>query len=101
MRAGHFNLPDVIDNPRSGEVTIAPDRNEGLLLDLDICWIEPQRHAIICREWEIGRCFPDALGDEYRSLANLCHQLHSLERLWSLLELLGVQPEDAVLLLRP
>ncbi len=101
LRAGHFNLPDSIDNPRSGEATIVPDRNEGALLDLELSWVEPQRHDTISREWEIGRCFPDAFGDHYRSLANLCHQLRSLDRLWSLLELLGVQPDDAVLLLRP
>ena len=48
-----------------------------------------------------GSGFPDTFGDQYRSLANLCHQLRSLERVWSLLELLGAKEDDLVLLLRP
>ncbi len=101
LRAGHFNLPETIVNPRSGEFGIAPDRRESGLLDLDLCWIEPQTRDSIAKEFEFARQFPDAFGDRYRSLANLCHQLHSLERLWSLLELLGVNEDDLVLLLRP
>jgi hypothetical protein len=101
LRAGHFNLPETITNPRSGELNIKPDRAESALLDLDICWVEPQIRATIITELEVARAFPDAFCDQYRSLANLCHQLHSLERLWSLLELLGVTDDDIVLLLRP
>jgi hypothetical protein len=100
-RVGHFNLPEVIDNPRSDESAIIPDRNESMLLDLELSWIEPQDDLVIATELEVGRAFPDAFGDQYRSLANLCHQLHSLRRLWSLLELLGVSADDIVLLLRP
>ena len=48
-----------------------------------------------------GRGFADTFGDQYRSLGNLCHQLRSLERVWSLLELLGAKEDDLVLLLRP
>jgi hypothetical protein len=101
LRAGHFNLPQTIDNPRSGEFDILPDRAESALLELDLCWVEPQVHAAIAAEFALARGFVDAFGDQYRSLANLCHQLRSLERLWSLLELLGAGEEDLVLLLRP
>ena len=101
LRAGHFNVPSVITNPRSGEAAIVPDRNECALLDLELCWVEPQEDTAVATELEVGRCFPDAFGDEYQSLANLCHQLFSLRRLWSLLELLGVGDDDVVLLLRP
>jgi hypothetical protein len=101
QRAGHFNLPDSITNPRSGEFDIAPDRSESVLLDLDLCWIEPQTVGAISSEFNVARGFPDRFGDQYRSLANLCHQLHSLERLWSLLQLLGLADSDLVLLLRP
>ena len=101
LRAGHFNLPETITNPRSGEFGITPDRAESTSLDLDICWVEPQVHATIAREFETARGFPDTFGDQYRSLDNLCHQLHSLERLWKLLELLGAIDTDIVLLLRP
>jgi hypothetical protein len=99
--AGHFNLPDVIENPRSGERGLAPDRAECRLLDLDLCWIEPQREETIAAELELARAFPDAFGDGYRSVANLCQQLHSLRRLWTMLQLLGVGEHDLILLLRP
>ena len=101
LRGGHFNLPATITNPRSGECGVMPDRAESVVLDLDLCWIEPQDDAAIINEFETGCFFPDAFGDQYRSLLNLCHQLHSLERLWSLLELLGVTEDDLVILLRP
>src|SRR5277367_505772 len=101
LRAGHFNLPPVINNPRSGEFAVVPDRAESTLLDLDLCWIEPQKSTEIAAEFKAARSFPDFFGDQYRSLANMCHQLRSLERLWSLLDLLGVTETDIVLLLRP
>ena len=100
LRAGHFNLPDRITNPRSEEFGIVPDRAESGLLELDLCWIEPQLGSAIAAEFTVARRFPDLFGDEYRSLANLCHQLRSLQRLWSLLQLLGVADGDLVLLLR-
>jgi hypothetical protein len=101
VRAGHFNLPETIDNPRSAEHGLMPDRYESQLLDLDLCWMEPQTHAPIAAEYAAARAFPDTFGDQYRSLANMCHQLRSLERLWSLLQLLGTSETDVVLLLRP
>jgi hypothetical protein len=101
LRAGHFNLPVTINNPRSGEWGIKPDRAESVLLDLDISWVEPQVHSAIVAAFEVARAFPDTFCDRYRSLANLCHQLHSLRRLWTLLELIGVTETDLVLLLRP
>jgi hypothetical protein len=101
LRAGHFNLPQRITNPRSGEFDIALDRAESASLELDLCWIDPQAGSAIATEFDIARSFPDRFGDQYRSLANLCHQLRSLDRLWSLLQLLGVAADDLVLLLRP
>ncbi len=101
LRAGHFNLPETIDNPRSAEVAVPIDRYESRLLDLDLCWMEPQSDTAIAIEFEVGRAFPDAFKDGYRSLKNLCHQLHSLDRLWSMLRLLGAANDDLVLLLRP
>jgi len=101
LTAGHFNLPETIVNPRSGEDGIVPDRAEAALLGLDVTWVEPQTDASIEAEMTAIRAFPDAYGDGYRSLANLCHQLHSLDRLWSLLHLFAPAPDDIVLLLRP
>jgi hypothetical protein len=101
IRAGHFNLPATIDNPRSGEFGIAPDRSESALLELDLCWIEAQDDRSISSELAAARRFPDLFQDQYRSLRNLCHQLRSLACLWSLLELQGVEDDDLILLLRP
>jgi hypothetical protein len=101
LRAGHFNLPESITNPRSGEFDIVPNRSESALLELDLCWIEPQDRSAIAAEFEAVRRLPDAFGDQYGSLANMCHQLRSLEQLWLLLKLLGLADDDLVLLLRP
>lgn len=99
--AGHFNLPGTWTNPRSGEVGITPDRCDAALLDLDVCQVEPQSDAMIADELAAIRAVPDPYGDGYRSLTNLCHQLRSLNQLWSLLRLFGPGPGDLVLLLRP
>ncbi|WP_428489728.1 hypothetical protein [Rhodopila sp.] len=98
---GHFNLPQRLNNPRSGEFEVAPDRAESALLGLDLCWVEPQSDSTISAELAVASGFPDAFGDQYRSMTNLCHQLRSLQRLWSLLDLAGVAEDDLVLLLRP
>ena len=101
VRVGHFNLPARLSNPRSGELDVVPDRAESGLLGLDLCWVEAQSDGAIAAELAVARGFPDAFGDQYRSLANLCQQLRSLQRLWSLLQLAGVGEDDLVLLLRP
>jgi hypothetical protein len=101
LRAGHFNLPATITNPRSGEFAIVPDRMESALLELDLSWVQSQSSDSIVAEFDVARGFPDYFGDQYRSLGNLCHQLRSLERLWSLLQLLDAAEDDLVLLLRP
>lgn len=101
LRVGHFNLPERLRNPRSGERDVPLDRAEVGLLALDLCWVEAQSETSIAAEVFVARNFPDAFGDQYRSVANLCHQLHSLQRLWSLLQLAGAGEDDLVLLLRP
>ena len=101
LRVGHFNLPERLSNPRSGEFDVGLDRGESALLRLDLCWVEPQSDDAIGAELAVARGFPDGFGDQYRSLVNLCHQLRSLERVWSLLRLGGVGEDDLVLLLRP
>ncbi|MBS0638756.1 MAG: hypothetical protein JSS43_02720 [Proteobacteria bacterium] len=99
--AGHFNLPETISNRRSGEDGIVPDRAEAALLGLDVSWVEPQTDDAIATEMQVLRGYTDSYGDGYRSLANLCHQLRSLDRLWSLLSLFEPAANDIVLLLRP
>jgi hypothetical protein len=101
LTAGHFNLPEMIDNARTGEDAVTPNRSEATLLDLDLCWVERQMDDVITTEMAAIRALPDAYGDNYSSLTNLCHQLRSLDRLWSLLHLFAPRPDDLVLLLRP
>ena len=101
VSAGHFNLPATINNPRSGELDIPADRCESDGLGLDLRWIEPQAERNIHACFTIASLFPDHFGDEYRSLANLCQQLYSLDRLWSLLSLFEPAADDYFLLLRP
>lgn len=101
LRAGHFNLPAMIDNPRSGERQVASDPADSALLDLDLCSVEPQLETSIAPFFTAARRFPDRFGDNYRSLANMCQQLHSLQRLWELLRQFDPAEGDVVLLLRP
>jgi hypothetical protein len=101
LRAGHFNRPPVLDNPRSGEHGASPDSDPVQALALDACEQEPQTDAVIADALAIAQRYPDAFDDGYRSLRNLCHQLRSLDRLWSLLTAFRPAPDDIVLLLRP
>jgi hypothetical protein len=100
-RAAHFNLPARIDNPRSGEFGVTPQRDASSALELDLCWNEPQHDQTICEQMKIARRYPDPFRDGYRSVSNVCHQLRSLAKLWSLLTLLDARDDDLVLLLRP
>jgi hypothetical protein len=77
-----------------------PSRSEAALLDLDLCWVERQVDETIGTEMAAIRALPDVYEDNYASLTNLCHQLRSLDRLWSLLHLFAPRPDDLVLLLR-
>jgi hypothetical protein len=101
LRAGHFNCPPALENPRSGEFGTTPDADPAQALVLDAWEQEPQMDAAIADALAVVRRYPDAFGDGYRSLRNLCHQLRSLDRLWSLLAAFRPVPEDVVLLLRP
>jgi hypothetical protein len=101
LRAGHFNCPPVLDNPRSGEHGPAPESDPARALVLDAWEQEPQTDAAISGALAIAQRYPDAFGDEHRSLRNLCHQLRSLDRLWLLLAAFRPAPDDVVLLLRP
>ena len=101
LRAGHFNIPATLDNPRTGERGALAQTDPVGLLRLDLCEQEPQTDAMIAETLSLVRRYPDAFGDGYRSAGNLCHQLRSLDRLWSLLHQFQPQPDDIVVLLRP
>lgn len=97
---GHFHLPGRISNPRSGEAGIVPDADEAGLLQLDRCLLEVQEPALVADSLAVCRAYPDTYGDGYASVRNLCFQLRSLARLWSLMAD-EVADEDWVLFLRP
>lgn len=101
LRAGHFNRPAMLDNPRSGEFGAVSETDPAGALSLDLCEQEAQSDDAIAEALAIARRCPDAFGDGYRSVGNLCHQLRSLDRLWSLLAAFRPAPGDLVLLLRP
>ena len=101
IKIGHFNMPKTIDNPRSDERAIVPDRDEIGPLELDLRWVEPQNDQTILSTFNKVARWGDYFGDDYISLRNLCHQLRSLDRLWSLIELAGVEDDDIFFLLRP
>jgi hypothetical protein len=101
LRAGHFNIPAALDNPRTGERGALTQADPADLLGLDVCEQEPQTDAMIAGTLSLVRRYPDAFGDGHRSARNLCHQLRSLDRLWSLLCQFQPQPDDVILLLRP
>lgn len=101
LRAAHVNVPAVLSNPRSGEVGPVAGCADLAALGLDLAEAEPQSDETIADLLALGRAFPDAFGDEYRSLANLCHQLRSLRRLWAMIERFRPRADDVVLLLRP
>jgi hypothetical protein len=82
---GHFHLPQVIDNPRSGEINLPADPRDSALLALDACLMERQDERLIADKLAEAKRFPDILSDEYRSARNLCFQLRSLARLWDLM----------------
>jgi hypothetical protein len=101
LRAGHFNVPAALDNPRTGEHGVLVSEDPARLLGLDLCEQEPQSDETIDGTLALVRQYADAFGDGYRSARNLCHQLRSLDRLWGLLEQFQPQSDDIVLLLRP
>lgn len=75
----HFFDQKVIDNPRSGESGKLPT-NEHLLLHPN--WVEIEEPDLCLSEHCFAqvKSYGDAWNDDFRSLRNLIHQLHSLNR---------------------
>lgn len=101
IQVAHFNLPPQISNPRSGEVDVPVDSLEYKLLDLDCVIMETQDDRLIRSRLHIAKKFPDHFEDGYRSITNLCHQLRSLERLWSIIKTFRPTENDVIVLTRP
>lgn len=76
---GHFFLQHQIDNVRSGERG-SFDPFEYHKLDLDQVELEEPGLCLKERRFDYLRTFGDFWQDDFRSLRNLVHQLHSLDR---------------------
>lgn len=98
---GHFNLPQRINNPRSGESNVAVESDEWRLLSFDSITVEPQIETSIAGPLSIALGYPDCFGDGYRSVRNICYQLFSLARLRTLMVEQTTSPGDVILVLRP
>lgn len=102
LLAGHFNRPEIIDAPASGERRVKPGR-PAQRLDLELNWTEPQDDAVVRNLIDIAlsvpfRDFDDPTGGTRR---NVVYQLHSLRRLGQLVELVEPHRFQVFLLLRP
>jgi hypothetical protein len=99
-RYGHFHLPEMIDNRRSGEAALPVDPLEYQLLELDHHQQDPQEPSLIAAPLAIARQYPDPYQDNYVSMRNLCFQLRSLHRLWDAIAP-ALTDSDWVVFLRP
>ncbi len=75
----HFFRQQEIDNPRSGEKGMLRS-NEHKLLAPDWLELEMPENCLAERDFEGLKEFGDTWKDDFRSLRNLLHQLHSLDR---------------------
>lgn len=76
---GHFYDQGQINNPRSNELG-ALDRDEYKLLELDVLEREAPNACLALHDYEGLKTFGDPWKDDFVSLRNLVHQLHSLKR---------------------
>jgi hypothetical protein len=101
--AAHFNQPDVIHHPASGERRVKLRRRAINNLDIDLQWIEPQSEKNVAELADVAlsvpfRDYPDPDGGTRR---NILYQMHSLRRLGRMLGMLGPENFQVFLLLRP
>jgi len=101
-RVAHFNRPDVVHSPRSGELNVPLELTGIEQLELELAWLEPQDAAHIAGYLPTVMRFPLKGEEDPEGLirANSLHQLRSLGRLASLIDLFGRKPFDLYCLLR-
>lgn len=75
----HFFNQNQIHNPRSGEIGML-ETNEHKLLPSDCIVLENPDECSALNRFEALKKFGDSWGDEFFSLRNLVHQLHSLDQ---------------------
>lgn len=73
----HFFEQTAIDNPRSGEKAML-NPNDHKRLPIDHLQLEAPNACLALRDFEGFQAWGDPWADDFRSLRNLIHQLHSL-----------------------
>lgn len=100
--AAHFNCPEVVHSPHSGEIHVPlamPDLDK---LKLELCWLEPQSTDNLADLLPLVLQTPLPVEEDPDGIIrlNAMHQLHSLRRLGRLLDLLSPRSFDVFCLLR-
>lgn len=89
-RFGHFNVLNVISNPRTKENYVEVDPNDYEVLECNLIDTTIQERldeeSQFQENFERLKSFGDSWGDGFNSLRNCLRQLHSLERVTKLLE---------------
>jgi hypothetical protein len=93
----HLYDQSEIDNPRSGEKGKL-DIDEYRLLNSDWLSLEPPDKCLAVYDFEFLKSFGDPWGDNFYSLRNVVHALHSLKQGWLAAQSWG---PDVYLFLRP
>jgi len=94
---GHlFNVGHIV-NVRSGEGGILSQENYDLYKDFNAT-IEPPEHCLANYDLDAIKKFGDYYGDEFKSVRNLLHQLHSLK---SVAKSINSYEPDVVIFVRP
>ena len=86
-----------INDVRSGEVGEL-DRTEYLLLQSDEVQLEPPNECLALHKFEEIKTYGDSFNNNFSSMRNLIHELHSLKQGWAMAQ--AWEP-DIVLFLRP
>lgn len=93
----HFFDQGEINNPRTGEIG-SLDPQEYRLLESDWLFLEKPDECLKTYNFEYLKSFGDPWSDDFYSLRNAVHALHSLKQSWLAAQSWGA---DAYLFLRP
>lgn len=94
---GRLNLPDMVENPRSGERGRIIDARRLTDRFSDVTLVA-QDEAAISEDFRFFSGFPDRWNDGYNSLRNMLHQQRSLRAGW---EAAANDASDLYIFLRP
>jgi hypothetical protein len=96
-----LNVTQILNNPRSGELTVKVSRADAIALDADFYALARQDDAVIEEPLAAARRRGDVFNNNWASIRNHLHQLASLQRAWTVCtSVLGVS-FDYFLFVRP